>query len=178
MLHREPLKDTPKAPFPSLPLSSKSDRCVAAPQLKVYNLQSVLSGGSSSVNIIKASAYYLFHCPWCWSPLIVQIRQDWWMWIHLKLKQAGDNEKGWLESPYQLKSPEIHRAWGLHASSAQSQEVEVLLLLFTDTELSPGSGDNALWERCALESSDSAAPKLPVMGRFPTPVTQGYFHCQ
>lgn len=25
------------------------------------------------------------------------------MWICLKLKQAGDNEKGWLESPYQLK---------------------------------------------------------------------------
>lgn len=25
------------------------------------------------------------------------------MWICLKLKQAGDNESGWLESPYQLK---------------------------------------------------------------------------
>lgn len=55
------------------------------------------------MNIIKATAHYLVHCAWSWSLLIVQIRQDWWMWICRNLKQAGDNENGWLESPYQLK---------------------------------------------------------------------------
>lgn len=55
------------------------------------------------MTIIKATAYYLVHCAWSWSLLIVQIRQDWWMRICLNLKQAGDNESGWLESPYQLK---------------------------------------------------------------------------
>ena len=130
MLHRQHRKHPPQEALHwTCPSPVSQRQACTAPQLTVYNLQSVLSGGSSRVNVIKTSTYYLFLCPRYWSPPVVQIRQDWWMWICLKLKQAVDNEKGWLESPYQLKRIlRYAEQEDCTQSSVQSQEVKQLLL--------------------------------------------------
>lgn len=140
---------------------------------------------SSSVNIIKASAYYRFHCPRGWSLLTVQIRQDCWMWIRLKLKQAGDNEKGWLESPYQLKRVLRYAEHEDYTQfSVQSQEVELLLLQTLQASLhwhrrvplTPGG--KILYRKAPSGIVCLSSPKLPVIGRLRIPVIQGYFHCK
>lgn len=158
------------------PHQELEDKHVAAAALSPCNLQSVLSGGSSSVNIIKASAYYLFLCVWCWSPLVVQIRQDWWMWICLKLKQARDNEKSWLKVLINYREFwDIRSMRATRRPSFQSQEVERQLLptlwcsLPWHGQVSRATGaqlrrtivyrSGALW-------GNLAAPKVHVVGRF------------
>lgn len=122
------LEATPKGiPWPH-PLTETAlhqkvrDRYVAA-LAQTLNLQSVLSGGFSSINVIKASSYYLFHCAWCWSLLIVQIRQDWRMWMCLKLKQTGGSWKRPFGKCLSTEeSSEIYRAPGLpHAHLPKSR---------------------------------------------------------
>lgn len=91
----------------------------------------------------------------------------------LKLKQAGDNEKGWLESPYQPKRVLRQSTRTTCAPIFQSQEVEpqcckLYRLLSTDTNKSGGPlrhssrGNNILWEWWLVQLS---SPKIACGGR-------------
>lgn len=106
------------------------DRCVAALAQTVYNLQSVLSGGFSSINIIKASLYYLFRCVWCCSLLICSDKTRLTN-VNVSEVKAGRQimkKADWKVLINWRELWDIQSTETTHAPIFQSQEVELHLL--------------------------------------------------
>lgn len=159
----EHLKDPPRHPPLNLPLGNKSETCVHGSAAEFITCKVFFL--SSSVNIIKASAYYRFHCPPCWSLLTVQIRL---LNVNMSEVKAGRRyRKGLIGKSLSTKeSSEICRAWGLHTVlSPKSRSGTAVATNAADfsplTQKSPPNprGNNTL-QKGALWSCMSQQPQI------------------